>query len=77
MQRLKKLCAVIALMLALSFYVSAGEMPGGVVNPPPQPQARQQSSTATDTDMTESRVSAVSPIMEIVLSLLQSLLPLF
>jgi hypothetical protein len=77
MQRVKKLCAVITLMLALSFSASAGEMPGGVVSLPPQSQATQQSPTATSTDMTESSASATSPIVESVVSLLQSLLPLF
>lgn len=83
MKTLQRFCATVVLTLALALSALAGDMSApGVINPPPPPPA---SSTvdidfpgATVTgDMSAPGVSALDPVTEAALSLLQSILSIF
>lgn len=79
MKKLKLFLAAIGLMLALAVSAFAGDMPCGVTSTPPsQPATAVASDTETTSSSgTVSETTAVDPVMELALSLLQSVLSLF
>lgn len=82
MKSLQRLCAAIALILVLNLSVSAGDMSTGVgyVPPPPPPSAAMMGGgmeTMLNTGEASDEATSLSPVAEIGLSLLQSVLALF
>src|SRR5437588_6584475 len=79
MKNLRQFCAAVILTLALALSTLAGEMdfPGDVPPPPPPPSMMMDTSAPSVTSTsgtTTSDVTAVDPVTEAALSLLQSVL---
>ena len=86
MKKLQQFCAAVVLTMVFTFSVFAGDMSyPGDVQPPPPPPLNQTATTgemnctdATATgDMQTSGASAVDPVTEATLSLLQNMLSVF
>lgn len=73
MKKFKTFCAAVMLTLLLTLPVFAGEMTTMIVDPPPPPP----SSVVTEGQKGTGGSEASDPVTEIVLSLLQSVMPLF
>lgn len=77
MKTLQQSCAVMVLTLALAFSVFAGQIPTpGVTNPTPQ-QSSVTGEISIPGDMSTPGMSALDPVTEAVLGLLQGLMSLF
>jgi hypothetical protein len=81
MKPLRQLCAVFLLTLALTMAAFAGEMSTSVASQPPPPPDSQVATTGEMTtgitgEMSTS-VTAIGPVTEVALNLLQNLPPLF
>ena len=77
MKSLQRLCAALALMLALNLSVSAGDMATGVgYAPPPPPPPASGMGGGMETPLNADEAASLSPGAEIGLSLLQSVLAL-
>jgi hypothetical protein len=68
MKPFRQLCITVVLVLSLSSAVLAGELPCGIVNPPPTPPPG-QAANALD--------NSPSAMAEFVISIIQSILPTF
>ena len=84
MKSLQRLCAALALMLVLNLSVSAGDMSTGVgiASPPPPPPSQSSAvgggmETPLNIGEASDEATSLSPVAEIGLSLLQSVLALF
>lgn len=79
MRLFKQFCAACVLTLALTLSAFAGEMSAGITAPPPPPQqaVAQGDMGAGVTGEMPSGLTAIDPVTEIALNLLQSLLSLF
>lgn len=79
MKPLRRLCAALALTLALTLSTFAGDIHTGITAPPPPPTdaaATGQIETGVTGDI-HTGITATDPVTEVVLNLLQSLLSLF
>lgn len=79
MKQLKRFLAATVLTLALVVSALAGDMPCGVTSTPPSLTATAAASDTetTSTSGTASEITAVDPVTEIALGILQRLLSLF
>lgn len=78
MKQLKLFLASTLLTLALAVSAFAGNMPCGVTDPPSPPATAVASDTETTSSSgTVSETTAIDPVMEIALNLIQSVLSLF
>lgn len=80
MKHLRRICASAVLTLAFACSALAGDMECGDV-PPPPPQQMTSTTSQTDTGITAtnnmSSTTAVDPVTEAALNILQSVLSLF
>ena len=81
MKTLRRLCVLFALTLVLALSAFAGDISTTVVSqPPPPPESQAVTTGQMDTGLTgdmSTSVTAMDPVTEVALNLLQNLPPLF